>query len=173
MALRAGAEQAAGDGGGFALAGEGCGVAEAKLDGGIDLIVLGFLGQDDDLHAVIEFRTVDSAFDIGGRGVEGLGVGDDDGALVVLEEGVEIGSGGDDGAVGRGVGDVVADGHVGVLEIGFRDADYILRADVFKAVVLEEHETPIALSDGFVEGAGGDGLGVGEAVFEIAEEAGR
>ena len=56
VALRAGAEQAAGDGGGFALAGEGCGVAEAKLDGGVDLIVLGFLGQDDDLHAVIEFR---------------------------------------------------------------------------------------------------------------------
>ena len=96
----------------------------------------------------------------------------DDAALVVFQQRFEIGRLGNHGAVGGRVGNVVAHRAVGGLEVRLGHAHQIGRLDVLEAVVLQEHQPPVALRDGRVESAGGDGLRVGEAVLQVAQKPG-
>ena len=143
-------------------------IAEAQIDDGRDHVVGGLLRQHHQLHAIGELAAHQAALNIGGRGVERFTAADDHAALVVFQQRYEIGCFGNHRAVGSCVGNVVADGAVRGLEVRFGDAHEVGRLDVLEAVVLQEHQPPVALRDGRVESAGSDGLRVGEAVLQVA-----
>jgi hypothetical protein len=58
------------------------------------------------------------------------------------------------------------------LKYVFATRTDVLRRDRREAVVLEEHQPPVALRDRGVERAGGDRLWVGEGALEVAHQAG-
>ena len=90
-----------------------------------------FFGQHRDLHAVGQLRAHDAARRCSGSSDRTISPRDDASpcSCSCAASSRDRGAGGDDGAVGRRVGDVVADGPVGRLEIRLRDAHEIGRRD--------------------------------------------
>ena len=92
-------------------------------------------------------------------------------ALVIREQLVERRSLGNHRTIGRGIGRIISHSAIGSLEKRRRHALHIGRTDILQAIVLQEHQPPVALRDGIVQRAGGNRLRIAQAPLQIAQQA--